>query len=109
MNDLISKQNEIKRLHQGLLADIRALIESARQNVAQTVNVEKTILYWQVGKRIRKDILKEERAEYGKAIVSTLSNKLAVEYGNGFSRPNLSRMIQFVELCSSADFPPPFD
>jgi predicted nuclease of restriction endonuclease-like (RecB) superfamily len=73
------------------------LIESARRRAAAAVNFELTLLYWRIGVRIRKEILKEKRADYGRKIVTTLSAQLAVEYGNGFSRYNLSRMIQFGE------------
>ena len=48
-----------------LAADIRRMIESARQQVAQAVNAGLTTLYWQIGTRIRQDILKQRRAEYG--------------------------------------------
>jgi len=51
-----------------------------------------------VGARIRKEILRDERAEYGKKIVVTLSRQLAIDYGNGFSDKNLRRMIQFAEV-----------
>ena len=47
-----------------LLADVRELILSARQQVAQTMNSGLTMLYWYIGSRIRKNILKEKRAEY---------------------------------------------
>ena len=81
-----------------LISDIRRLIETARQNVAVTVNAGLTILYWQIGSRIRQDILKEKRAEYGREIVVTLSRQLVKEFGNGFSRPNLFRMVRFAEV-----------
>jgi predicted nuclease of restriction endonuclease-like (RecB) superfamily len=51
-----------------------------------------------VGHRIRTDVLKSKRAGYGDEICSTLSNELAVEFGNGYSRPNLTRMIRFAEV-----------
>ncbi len=60
-----------------LTSDIRRLIETARHNVAVTVNAGLTILYWQIGNRICQDILKEKRAEYGKEIVATLSRQLS--------------------------------
>jgi len=78
-----------------LIGDIRRLIETARHNIAVTVNAGLTILYWQIGSRIRQDILKEKRADYGKEIISTLSIQLVKEFGNGFSRPNLFRMVRF--------------
>ena len=48
-----------------LAADIRAIIEAARLRVAQTVNAELVLLYWQIGSHIHRDILGETRAQYG--------------------------------------------
>ncbi len=81
----------------GVLDDIRQLIEFARGRVAQYVNTELTMLYWKVGDRIRRDILQEKRAEYGQEILLTLSAKLVPDYGEGFSVPNLSRMMRLAE------------
>jgi predicted nuclease of restriction endonuclease-like (RecB) superfamily len=80
-----------------LAADIRRLIEATRVRVAQTVNAELVLLYWQIGARIRRDILGQVRADYGEQIVSTLSRQLTEEYGTGFSRQNLFHMIRFAE------------
>jgi len=80
-----------------LLKDLRDLITAARQDVARQVNYALVMLYWKVGKRIRKDILREKRAEYGEKIVATLSTQLTEEFGEGWSRYNLSRMIRFAE------------
>ena len=55
-----------------LLGDIRNMIETARQQVARTVNSGMVALYWHIGKRIRKDVLHKQRAGYGEEIVSTL-------------------------------------
>ncbi len=80
-----------------LLKDLRELIQEARQDVARQVNSALVLLYWRIGQRIRQDILKEKRAEYGEQIVVTLSTQLAEEFGEGWSRYNLSRMIRFAE------------
>ena len=81
-----------------LLSDLRTLIEETRQDVARSVNSALVMLYWNVGQRIRQDILKERRAEYGREIVVTLSRQLVEEFGNGFSRPNVFRMVRFAEV-----------
>jgi predicted nuclease of restriction endonuclease-like (RecB) superfamily len=81
-----------------LLGDIRALIEAARQQTAQWFNSGQVLLYWSIGKRIREDVLHEKRAAYGEAIVSTLSKQLIAEYGRGYSKPNLSRMMWLAEV-----------
>ena len=80
-----------------VISDIRQLIESARRRVAVTVNAELTMLYWKIGQRIHKEVLREKRADYGEEIVVTLSQQLIREYGEGFSRYNLSRMVKFAE------------
>src|SRR5208337_2854841 len=59
-----------------LLGDLRALIEAAREQAARSVNSALVGLYWHIGKRIREDVLQEKRAEYGEAIVSTVSKQL---------------------------------
>ena len=58
-----------------LVADLRRMIEETRAAVAATVNAGLTMLYWQIGRRIGQEILKGERAEYGKEIVATLSQQ----------------------------------
>jgi len=81
-----------------LLNDIRSLIETARQHVAQMAKATLTMLYWHVGQRIRNEVLKDGRAEYGEEILPTLSAKLVQDYGQGFSARNLARMVQFAEV-----------
>lgn len=81
-----------------LLADIRQLIDAARQQTARAVNSALVGMYWHVGRRIRQDVLENDRAEYGKQIVATLSRQLTAEYGRGFSRRNLFNMVRFAEV-----------
>lgn len=81
-----------------LLADLRGLIESARQHVAQTANAALSMLYWHVGQRIRREVLKGQRAGYGEQIVATLSTQLVRDYGAGFNRTALTRMVKFAEV-----------
>jgi predicted nuclease of restriction endonuclease-like (RecB) superfamily len=85
-------------LTQHLLGDIRNLIDSARERAAQTVNAYLVILYWNVGNRIRREILKEKRAGYGEKIIPALSARLAPEYGSGFSPRNLFHLVHFTEV-----------
>lgn len=82
----------------GLVADVRSMIEQTREGVARTVNAEMTLLYWRIGKRIQTEILGNERAEYGKEIVATLSQELTRDFGRGFGRRNLFHMIRFAEV-----------
>ena len=49
-------------LPKGLLDDLRQMIDQTRESVASTVNTRLGMLYWNLGNRVRKEILKEERA-----------------------------------------------
>ncbi|MCK9391102.1 MAG: DUF1016 N-terminal domain-containing protein [Syntrophales bacterium] len=81
-----------------LLADLRALIQSARQRVATVANATQTLLYWHVGRRLLKENLQDGRAAYGKRILATVSRELLTEFGEGFTLRSLYRSIQFFEL-----------
>jgi predicted nuclease of restriction endonuclease-like (RecB) superfamily len=81
-----------------LLAELRELIHQTRGGIAQAVNAALVLLYWQVGHRVQSEILKSKRAAYGAEIISTLSKQLGSEFGEGYSRPNLFRMIRFAEV-----------
>jgi hypothetical protein len=81
-----------------LLDDLRHLIAKAGLRVASTVNSALVGMYWNVGERIHKEILKESRAEYGKQIFYALSRKLSDEFGKGFSQANLFHMVRFAEV-----------
>ena len=80
-----------------LRAEIRELILSARASVAQTVNAGLVLLYWEIGGRIRREILKNRRGEYGEQVVLSLSKELEAEFGRGFGARNLFRMVRFAE------------
>ena len=81
-----------------LLGDLRSLIESTRIRVAVGVNAEMVMLYWDIGERIRIEILRDERAAYGKQVVNKISDQLVTLYGPGFARTNLFNMIRFAEV-----------
>jgi len=81
-----------------IFREIKSFIEQSKQQLAVTVNVNLSLLYWQIGKRINKEVLKEQRAEYGKQIVATLSESLVSEYGKGWSEKQLRHCIRFAEV-----------
>jgi predicted nuclease of restriction endonuclease-like (RecB) superfamily len=80
-----------------LLTEVKQLIEQSKNNVAISVNAEITWLYWSVGKRISTEILKNNRAEYGKQIVASLARQLEMEYGKGWGEKHLLHCIRFAE------------
>lgn len=90
---------ELDKLQNQLFDDVARLIDEARSFVANTSNATITLLYWQIGNRINNDFLDNQRAAYGKQIVSQLATQLQEHYGKrGFQERNIRRMMQFAEL-----------
>jgi hypothetical protein len=81
-----------------LFADVSRMVSGARERVTRTVNQELTMLHWQVGARIRAEILNYERAEYGERVLAKLAERLTNEFGRGWSRESLSRMVRFASI-----------
>ena len=81
-----------------LFEQIRGLIHETRQKVAVSVNAELTLLYWNIGKQIKQEILNDSRAEYGKKVVSGLSKQLTLEFGSGWGRSQLNYCLQMAEV-----------
>lgn len=77
----LEKQNPTELVSAELLNDLRQIIDTARKHVAITANKELTMMYWHIGDRINREVLGNERAEYGKQIVSQVATKLQEEYG----------------------------
>lgn len=77
---------------------IIVLINSTKVNLTSYVNTKLVLLYWNIGRTIRIDILNLEKAEYGQRIFDNLSEDLILEYGRGYSKANLRRMVLFYDF-----------
>jgi hypothetical protein len=84
-------------VHATLVAELRQLIADARSRVATAVNADLTALYWQVGQRIHRETLGNQRAGYGEEIVSAVGRQLTADCGRGFSAKNLHHMLRFAQ------------
>jgi len=83
-----------------LYQDVCFLIENTRQRLATTVNAEACVMHWQIGKRIKEDVLYNKRAEYGKQIIKNLSVALSERYGKGWSYGKLKHCIRAAYIFS---------
>ena len=73
-----------------LIKDLHALVEASRDSAYKAVNSAMLDMYWNIGKRIVEEEQKgDQRAEYGKKLLKTLSDDLTANYGKGFSDRNL--------------------
>jgi hypothetical protein len=73
----MKQETLIKASEQHLFNDLSQLIEQSKRFVIAQANSVMTMLFWNVGKRLNEDILKNKRAEYGKRIVAPLARQLS--------------------------------
>lgn len=80
---------------------ISNLLVEARKRVLQTVNHTMVLTYFEIGRMIIEEEQNgKERADYGKQLLSDLSQTLTKEFGKGFSVTNLQQMRQFYTVYS---------
>ena len=82
-----------KNLMTPLVSEVKSILDTARSNVAKTVNNELIVSYWKIGEIIvRYEQNDNIRAAYGEQTLKHLSKALTSEFGKGFSRSNLQNM-----------------
>src|ERR1035437_830118 len=94
----LKPSNTNTKMDNSLFQDLAQIIDQGKNHLAKQVNSTITLVYWQVGKRINEDVLNNQRAEYGKQIVPTVSVQLEKHYGRQFTEKNLRRMMRFAEV-----------
>lgn len=75
---------------------VREILESARSNVARSVNTAQVMANWLIGR----EIIEEEqsgsrRADYGAKLLKELSHRLKADFGDGYSVDNLELFRRF--------------
>ena len=82
--------------NQSLIPDIKAIIATSKDKAVKAVDNERTIMYWNIGKRIFEEEQQgKDRADYGTYLIKFLSEQLQPEYGTGFSYRQLNWYRQF--------------
>lgn len=77
-----------------LYGDVCQIIDGARNRIATYMNTEVCMTNWYVGKRIKEDVLYNQRAQYGKQILMNLSVRLTEKYGSGWSLYKLQHCVR---------------
>ncbi len=81
---------------EALFDRVAVILDEARGNVVRAVNTQMVLAYWLIGREIVQDLQGgEERAAYGKGLVTDLSRRLTERYGKGFSAQVLWSFRQF--------------
>ena len=81
---------------------IQQILESARAGAARSVNTTHVVANWLIGREIVEEEQKgKAKAGYGERLLEELSERLQVEFGNGYSIQNL-RYIRQLYLTTQA-------
>ena len=97
MNDMPKQTNR-------LIADIRNIIDVARNQAVRSVDFCRVQMYWHMGKRIFEEEQQgKDRADYGNYLIKNLAKQLQPEYGSGFSVRQLEMCRQFYRLYPIAN------
>jgi len=78
-----------------LFSDACTIIEQAQAAAYHAVNETLIKRNWLLGMRIRHEVLKNKRAEYGEQVVKNLAKSLAEKFGKGFQQANLYHFLAF--------------
>jgi hypothetical protein len=86
-------------LKKELLQQILDIIASAKDRAIRSVDTERVIMYWQIGKVILEEEQEgKERAGYGEFLIKSLSENLQPQFGSGFSIRQLEMCRQFFRI-----------
>lgn len=77
-----------------LYSEISGMIYDAKNDVKKKINISVISLYWNIGRVLSKDVLDGLKPEYGKNIIGEISNRLSQEYGSGFDKSAVFKMIK---------------
>lgn len=93
---------DASRDQKDLCPRVAQIIETARGQVARTVNTAMVHACWLIGREIVEvEQRGKERVEYGEQVVRTIASRLSKRYGRGFSYPSVKRMKQFYIVTSN--------
>jgi len=97
----MQNSNFPKRDENLLFKDISEIINKRRRQVSVAVNSNLILLYWEIGRRIKSNILNNKRADYSKQVIVNLSNRLTALYGRGWDDKMLRHCLHTVEKMSA--------
>lgn len=83
-------------VNQSVVTDIKAIILNAKDKAIRLVDHERTLMYWQIGRRIFEEEQQgKDRADYGNYLTKFVAEQLEPEYGSGFSKRQIELFRQF--------------
>lgn len=92
--------DEIAKDEEQLYNDLCGIIDDVRGRIATYVNTGVCLTNWYVGKRIKEDVLYNQRADYGKQILKNIAKQLISKYGSGWGYEKLKHCVRSAYLFS---------
>ena len=87
------------QIKQELIQHIQGIIATARERAVWSVDTERVLMYWQIGKVIFEEEQQgKERAGYGQFLIKAISDEFQPQFGSGFSVRQLERYRQFYRM-----------
>ncbi len=92
------------QLKNEIITQIQSIIATAKDRAIRSVNTERVLMYWQIGKIILEEEQQgNERAGYGEFLIKSLSETLQPQFGIGFSVRQLEMCRQFYRIFPIAN------
>lgn len=83
-------------VNHSIIPEIKSIIATANDKAIRAVDTERTLMYWNIGKRIFEEEQQgKDRADYGTYLIKFLAEQLQPEYGSGYSYRQLNWYRQF--------------
>lgn len=84
------------QIRKELIYEVKAIIATAKEKAIRSVDTERVLMYWQIGKVIFEEEQQgKERAGYGEFLIRSLAEALEPQFGSGFSYRHLNWFRQF--------------
>jgi predicted nuclease of restriction endonuclease-like (RecB) superfamily len=86
-------------INTNILIQIKAIIANAQAKAIVSVDNERVLMYWQIGKVIFEEEQQgKDRAEYGKYLIKSISDEFQPKLGTGFTVRQLEMNRQFYRI-----------
>jgi len=83
-------------IKQELILQIQSIISTAKERAIRSVDTERVLMYWQIGKVIFEEEQQgKDRADYGTYLIKSISETFQPQFGTGFSIRQLELNRQF--------------
>ena len=99
----LTQRGDASIVSEGFYQEVSSILSAARNKAYAAVNFAMVEAYWEIGRSIVEQQGGEDRAEYGEALISGLSERLTLDFGKGFDPSNLRYMRLFYQAFPICD------